>query len=108
MIERAKLEDIAKGTERNRKIFRICMNLAAAGGAAYSIGRYTGQCDSVEAVPPAEEGADSGSQVYVIKVVSAGHQGGNKAQITINDVKVKLARNENSNYRGLHVVIINP
>ena len=42
MIERAKLEDIAKGRERNRKIFRICMNLAAAGGAAYSLGRYTG------------------------------------------------------------------
>ncbi len=67
MIERGKLEDMAQSKERNRKIFRVLLNLMASGGVAYSLGRYTGKCDSVEVPPAGVDGEESGDkQVYVI------------------------------------------
>ena len=38
---------------------------------------------------------------------SAGFNAGNYAKISINDVPVVFERNENRNFRGLHIVIIN-
>ena len=44
----------------------------------------------------------------VIQVTSAGYNGGNFAKIMINDKQVKVEKNENNHYRGLHIVIVNP
>ena len=39
---------------------------------------------------------------------SAGFEAGNFAKIIINNTPVKVEKNENNNYRGLHIVIIDP
>ena len=39
---------------------------------------------------------------------SAGFKAGNFAKIKINNKPVKVKVNESNNYRGLHIVIINP
>ena len=46
-------------------------------------------------------------RVLVVQVESAGFDAGNFAKISINDVAVQVAKNENGHYRGLHIVIIN-
>ena len=43
----------------------------------------------------------------MIKVESAGYNGGNFANIIINGEKVRVMKNENGTYRGLHFVILN-
>ena len=43
-----------------------------------------------------------------VKVESAGFNGGNLAQITVNDITTCLQKNENGHKRGLHIVVINP
>ena len=43
----------------------------------------------------------------LIQVKSAGFEGGNMAEISINNVPVEIKKNENNDYRGLHVVLIN-
>lgn len=44
----------------------------------------------------------------VVQASSAGFNAGNEAQITINNKPVILEKNENDNYRGFHIVVINP
>ena len=44
---------------------------------------------------------------FEINISSAGFQAGDYAKITLNGIKIYLQSNENSHYRGLHVVIIN-
>lgn len=44
----------------------------------------------------------------LISAASAGFLAGNFAKITINGIPVQCQKNENDNYRGLHVVVINP
>lgn len=44
----------------------------------------------------------------VVKVDSAGFEGGNYARISLNDVPVEMALNENNHDRGLHIVTIHP
>lgn len=46
--------------------------------------------------------------IFVVQAKSAGYEGGNFAQITINDKPVVVQLNEYNNQRGLHVVVINP
>ena len=47
-------------------------------------------------------------QLISIQARSAGFESGNFGVITINDVPVMTAKNENGHYRGLHIVVINP
>lgn len=40
--------------------------------------------------------------------MSSGHHGCDSAKISINKVTVKIKKNENNHYRGLHIVVIVP
>lgn len=42
-----------------------------------------------------------------INVSSAGFEAGDFAKITINDIPVKVLKNPDNHYRGLHLVVIN-
>ena len=44
----------------------------------------------------------------VIQARSSGFEGSNLAKITINNIPIRVERNENDHYRGLHIVVINP
>ena len=44
----------------------------------------------------------------LIQAVSSGFDGRDYARITINDAQVPVKENHTGNYRGLHIVIINP
>jgi len=46
-------------------------------------------------------------QTCVISIQSAGVEGGDLAEIMINDVQVKVKKNKNDHLRGLHVVVLN-
>ena len=46
--------------------------------------------------------------LITIQTQSAGFDAGNFATITRNNELLKVERNENKHYRGLHIVIINP
>ena len=48
------------------------------------------------------------NKLILIQSKSAGFDGGNYAQITINDVPIQVERSETNKYRGLHIIIINP
>ena len=56
----------------------------------------------MELNPPVDE-----NETFIIKVKSAGKEGGDVAEISINDVPVEMEENEKQHYRGLHIVIIN-
>ena len=43
----------------------------------------------------------------VVRAYSAGYDAGKDAKVTVNDIEVPMPVNENNNYRGLHVVVIN-
>ena len=45
--------------------------------------------------------------LMIVQVESAGFDGGNFAQIKINNVPVDVKPNNNNHYRGLHIVVIN-
>ena len=42
----------------------------------------------------------------IIQAQSAGFNGGNHGIIKLNNKIVKMDKNENGNYRGLHIVIV--
>ena len=44
----------------------------------------------------------------IINASSSGFDGSNESQITINGKKVVMQENENGNFRGLHLAVINP
>ena len=44
----------------------------------------------------------------VVEAISGGYNDGNTAKIIINNTPVKISRNIHNNYRGLHIVVINP
>ena len=48
------------------------------------------------------------NKMVIIQAQSSGFNSGNEANITIHDVPVELANNENNHDRGLHLVVINP
>ena len=48
------------------------------------------------------------SKVLVVQAISSGFDGKNDAKIMINDLPLILGKNENGNFRGLHIVTINP
>lgn len=48
------------------------------------------------------------NKVIVVNAQSSGFEGANFAKICINDVPVEVKPNTSGNYRGLHIVIINP
>lgn len=43
----------------------------------------------------------------VVKAVSAGYDAGNFAHISINNESVTINQNENGNFKGLHIVLLN-
>lgn len=45
--------------------------------------------------------------IKIISASSAGLNGGDYAKITINNKVVEMAKNDNNDFRGLHIVIIN-
>ena len=45
--------------------------------------------------------------IVVVRAYSAGYDAGKDAKVTVNDIEVPMPVNENKNYRGLHIVIIN-
>ena len=45
---------------------------------------------------------------FVVQAKSAGYDGGNYAKIQINQNVITPDKNENCNYRGLHMVVLNP
>ena len=51
---------------------------------------------------------DAKSKLIVVKAVSSGFHSLNFAQISINDTILKIKKNENNHYRGLHIAVINP
>ena len=48
------------------------------------------------------------NQIFVVQAISAGFSSGNFAKIVINDSQVFVEKNESGNYRGLHIVVVNP
>lgn len=48
------------------------------------------------------------NQIFVVQAISAGFSSGNFAKIVINDSQVFVDKNESGNYRGLHIVVVNP
>ena len=48
------------------------------------------------------------TKIKIISVKSAGYEGGNSAQILVDNKPVELVKNHNNHQRGLHIVIINP
>ena len=64
--------------------------------------------------PPRPEIYDNGQAVsmkgvgtFVISAESGGYDNGDFAKIMINNVPVEMQKNENDNFRGLHMVVIN-
>lgn len=45
-------------------------------------------------------------RILIVKASSAGYGAGDFAEITLNDIPVKLERNSNQTYRGLHIVLL--
>ena len=46
-------------------------------------------------------------KMIYIHAKSSGFQAGNTALISINDIPVKMNKNESGHFRGLHIVVIN-
>ena len=59
-------------------------------------------------LPPYAHLSGDPLRTMLIKAKSAGFDGGNLAEITINDKPIEIERNEHNHYRGLHIAIINP
>ena len=58
--------------------------------------------------PAAEEPVTHKKVLLLVQAKSAGHDGGNHAEITLNGVPVFPEKNENDHLRGLHIVVLNP
>ena len=54
-----------------------------------------------------DEFIDQADSMLVIQASSGGFDGDDFAEITINNVKVVLEKNEHGHFRGLHVVVVN-
>ena len=64
--------------------------------------------------PPRPEVYDNGHATgmqgvgtFVISATSGGYDNGDFAQIMINNVPIEMQANENDNFRGVHMVVIN-